>query len=713
MSGIESPTEFLGLRRLSAILLAGAALLAFAPQGRAEETPAPTDVEAVVVSAPHYVPTDADLGTKLGVPIIEAPQSISVVTRDQVDLLNIQNISQAVRYTSGVIGENYGSDERYDWMTLRGFNPVEYIDGLQAPVGSVSSVGIDLYGFDRVEILKGPASTLYGLAPPGGIVNLSSRRPNSTFSGQALVQYGSYDDVEIAGDITGSLLSDGTVTGRLTALYRNRGTQTDGVNSERFYIAPALTWTISNATSVTFLSYYQYDDIHGDGGGFLPIQGVLTANPLGEVPTGRNVGDTKYNDYRRNQYGVGYNIKHDLTDWLSLEQNAKYFYNKYLMLDVYGAGLLDANYDGVPDDYRTVQRYNFPFAEDIESFNVDTRAKAKFDTGPLSHTLLVGLDYRRYTNQSDNGFAMAPSIDLYNPVYGVPITTPTLNAYTREIEKQVGFYGEDQIKFENWILTLSGRQDWVHTLNFGAAKDDNKFTYRAGLSYRFDSGVVPYISYATSFQPIAGSDFNGTPFQASSGDQVEVGVKYEPTFLPDGVRALTTLAFYDLNQDNVKTDDPAHTWYSVQTGAVEVKGVEWELVTRIYDRFTVNAAYSYTESRVTKSNGADLGKQLTMTPKNKFSLFGDYTEQNGLFAGLGGGVGIRYLSESFGDGANLYRNAPTALYDAILHYDIDKWRVQVNVSNVFDKTYVSRCASTSQCFYGLRRNVLVTLTRNF
>lgn len=711
MSGMRSP-EFGALRRLTRVLLAGAAILGCAQQGWAEDAGTDT-LEAVVVSAPHYVPTGSGFGSKLDVPIIDTPQSISVVTRDQVDLLNIQNLSQAVRYTSGVVGENYGSDERYDWMTLRGFTPIQYVDGLQAPVGSVSSIGIDLYGFDSMEILKGPASTLYGLAPPGGIVNLTSRRPSSDFSGQVLAQYGSYDDVEIAGDITGALLGDGALSGRLTALYRNRGTQTEGVNSERFYIAPALTWQVGDATSVSLLTYYQYDDIRGDGGGFLPIQGVLYPNPLGKVPTSRNIGDTKYNDYRRNQYAIGYNIKHEVTDWLSLEQNTKYFYNKYLMLDVYGAGLVDADYDGVPDDYRTVQRYNFPFAENIQSFNVDTRAKASFDTGAVSHTMLVGVDYRRYTNQADYGFAMAPSIDLFNPVHEMPITTPALSAYTRQVEKQVGFYAEDQIKYDAWILTLSGRQDWVHTTNFGAGKDDNKFTYRVGLNYHFDSGVVPYFSYSTSFQPVAGSDFSGNAFKASAGDQIEAGLKYEPSFLPSGVKALTTLAFYDLNQDNVKTDDPAHAYFSVQTGAVEVKGVEWELVTRIHDRFTVNASYSFTESEVTKSNGADLGKQLVMTPKNKISLFADYTEQTGFFAGFGAGFGLRYLSESYGDGANTFRNAPVALYDAIIHYDIDKWRLQLNASNLFDKTYISRCTSTTQCFYGLRRNVLVTLTRNF
>lgn len=670
-------------------------------------------IETVVVRAPHYVPADTDAGTKLGVPLIETPQSLSVVTRDQVDLLDMQNLGQAVRYTAGVVGENYGADQRYDYLTMRGFTPIQYVDGLQAPIGSISSIGVDLYGFDSVQMLKGPASALYGLATPGGIVNLTSRRPQAEASGSAQVQIGTYNNYEIAGDVTGTLWGESTVTGRLTAIYRNNDTQTYGVKVERFYIAPALSWNITTSSNLTFLSYYQYDDVHGDGNGFLPAYGVLFDNPHGKVPTSTNLGDIKYNDYRRNQAGIGYDFHHDFNDWLTLEQNTKYFYNRYVMLDIYGTGLLDANADGVPDDYRTVARSNFPFREDIRSLNADTRISAHFETAGLQHALLAGIDLRHYTNHSDYGFSSAPPIDLYNPQYGMDITTPPWISYTRERQDQSGVYLEDQIKYGHWILTLGGRHDWVNTKNYNTINDDKVFTYRAGLNYKFDSGLSPYISYATSFQPTAGTDYSGSLFKPSKGNQVELGLKFEPIFLPENVKALTTLALYDLNQDNVKTDDPAHTFFYLQTGAVEVKGVEWEGITRINDQITINASYTYTDSRVTRSNGADLGKLMPMMPVHKASLFADYTEQRGLFAGFGAGLGMRYTSASYGDSANAYRTPPLTQWDALIHYDVKQWRLQLNASNLFDKTYISRCSSTSQCFYGSRRNVLFTVTRKF
>lgn len=694
-------------------LLCGTALLALTTPALADSTTT-TDssgIEMVVVTAPHYVPRVTNSAMKGDQPLIETPQAVSVISRDQISLLNWQNLSQSVRYTAGITGENYGEDERVDWLTLRGFNPVEFIDGLQAPVGSVSNVGVDLYGFQSVEVLKGPSSTLYGLAPPGGIVNLTSRRPTADFGGEVQALYGSYNDVQLDGTISDSLDPDDRFLASLTALGYTRDTQTRGVRSKRAFVAPAFTWNIDDNTSLTLLSYYQYDDIKGDGGGFLPIYGVAKPNPLGKVPTNTNLGDTKYNDYRRDQYGVGYDFTHTFANWISFEQNLKYFYDNAKMLDVYGAGLLDANGDGIPDDYRTVERYNFPFNELVKAFTVDSRFNLHFDTGAITHNLIVGVDFRHYTDDAEYGFSLAPSIDLYDPVYGVPITTPPLVPYTQESQIQTGVYAEDEMKLDHWVLTLGGRHDWVDERNAAVQTNDAKFSYRAGLNYLFDSGFAPYIAYATSFQPTSGTDFSGKPFVPTTGREVEGGLKYQPT----DVNALITADVYKINQTNVLTPDPnpAHPFFNVQTGAVRVQGFELEGVTRLNDQISINASYSYTDSDVTKSNGPDLGKEIPIVPKNKLSAFGDYTQQAGFLAGLGGGIGVRYTSDYYGDPANVFRTKSVTLFDAIVHYDTENWRLQLNASNLFDRTYLSRCSSTTQCFYGLRRNITFTLTRKF
>ncbi len=732
MSRQSAPFHRIVRRALGSALAAAAFGLAFAAQAADEE------LEQVVVSAPRYVPDNNTAATKTDTPLIETPQSITVISRDQIDLLSWQNLGQSVRYTAGVIGENFGSDERYDWLTLRGFYPVQYVDGLQAPVGSVTNIGLDLYGSQSVEILKGPASVLYGTAPPGGLVNMTSRRPEQKFGGELQALYGSYDDKQLAGDITGGVTDN--VSLRLTALSYDRDTQTEGVRSKRTYVAPALKWDISADTELTLLYYYQWDDVKGDGGGFFPAAGIYSPNPVGMTSPYANLGDTAYNEFTRSQWAGGYEFKHAFNDSVKFEQNLKYFNDDNRMLDVYGNGLVTTTTNGAGlypylnpltgvqetsgglplySDYRTVNRNNFPFWESIHSFEVDSRLDLKFATGGLQHAVLLGYDYRRYVDNSKFGFGFdsAPTVDLFAPPTAQAITTPTsIFPYTQETQKQNGLYAQDQMKVGGWVVTLGARQDWLKTDYAATPRSDEKFSYRGGVNYVFDTGLAPYVSYATSFQPTAGSDFNGNPFKPTTGSQIEGGLKYEPKGLPRDVRIFASLAGYQITQDNVLVSDNTHAFFSLQAGQVEVKGVELEWVARIRERFSVNASYSYTTSEVTKTAYAGdptLGKQLPLVPKQKVSLLFDYTAQTGPVAGLGGSIGVRYISSTYGDTANQWLDPAYTLFDGVIHYNFEKWRIAVDGSNLFNKTYISQCSSEVDCFYGLKRKIVGTVTRKF
>lgn len=682
-------------------------------------------VDDVIVTAPNYVSTVGRTATKTDAPLVETPQSLSVISRDQIDLLGWTSLMQAVRYTAGITSENYGPDERYDWLTLRGFNPVQYIDGLQAPIGSVTNIGTDLWGFESVEVLKGPSSVLYGQTPPGGIVNLTSRRPQRDVSGELQALTGNRSQIQVAGDVTGAL-SD-WASGRLTALYRRRDTQLTGVESERTYIAPAASLMLGPDTDVTFLGYYQEDEVIGDGGGFLPAFGVVLANPLGDVPTSTNLGEPDFNRFEREQWAFGYDARHDLSDTVSVQQNLKLFSNQAYQTGPYGIGLLDvagavdgagnAVGDGVPDDYRTVTRSMFSFFEDVESLAVDTRLSARVETGGLRHDLLVGLDYRDTDNRQASYFGAAPSIDLFEPVYGAPIVEGPLFTFLDQNQSQTGLYVQNQIRTGGLVVTLAARQDWVETEdNIGAlGSETDKFTGRVGVNYVFDNGVAPYASYSTSFQPVAGATFDGDLFVPTEGEQVEAGIKYDDRDLPAGIDLFVSGAVYALTQQNVLTPDPVpgRPFFNVQTGEVEVKGLELEATARLNERLSLNASYGYTDSEVTESNGADLGQQLPVTPRHKASALADYTFQSGALAGLGGGLGVRYMGDSFGDGANQWQTPAVTLWDATLHYDFDQWRLAATAGNLFDEEYVSRCTASTQCFYGTRGLYAVSLTRSF
>jgi iron complex outermembrane receptor protein len=671
------------------------------------------ELSEVVVSAPRYVSTEGNSASKSNIPLVEMPQSVSVVSRDMIDLLNWTSLNESVRYSAGATGEAFGPDERYDWLQVRGFDPVQFIDGVQAPIGSVNNTGTDLYGSESVEVLKGPAAALYGQAPPGGIVNMISRRPQDKFGGELEAQAGEYSMWQVAGDLTGPMTN--TINGRITALYRDRDTQVDFLNSKRLYIAPAVTFNIGDETKVTLLANYQKDDIENQSTGFLPIFGTMLPNPFGKVPVGRNLGETGYNNFKREQWSAGWDASHRFNDRFSIQQNLKYFDVKVDSRAVFGTGLLDADFNGVPDDFRTVTRSDFPFNERIRSMTLDTRGYLDLGGDSVGQSLLFGVDWRMYDGYSEFGFNAAPSIDLFNPVYNAVIPAGPIFPFINETRDQVGVYVQDQIKAGRFVLTLNGRNDWAkrNPEGAGSSQDDEEFTYRVGANYVFDNGFAPYIQTATSFQPVSGATFGGVAFKPTTGDQIEAGLKYDGRTLGPDVKVFGSLAAYKIVQKNVLTPDPAHLFFSVQAGEVEVKGYELEVGARIRERLTFNVALTSIDSEVTKTSGSDLGNKLVAVPDELFSGLVDYTFQDGPLAGFGFGAGLRYRGHLFGDGANTFESDTVTVYDAILHYDTKNWRVALNASNFTDEIFVDRCSSTANCFYGTRRLVTGSVTRKF
>lgn len=674
-----------------------------------------SDGETVVVKARRFVPEGSMTATKSSVPLVKTPQSISVITRDQIDLLNVTDIQQAVRYTAGIVGENYGPDIRYDFLTQRGFIPAQYIDGLLAPVSaSIVNNGVDLYGFQTVDVLKGPASALYGTTPPGGIYNLTSRRPSEEFDGELQAKIGTDEFYQVAGTVSGTVVEG--ITARLTALYRDRGSQTDFVQAERIYIAPAVAFDLSDDTKLTLLGYYQKDQNTGDTNGFLPVLGTLERNPLGQIDRGTNLGEPDYNSYDREQLSGGYELVHNLSRDLTVTHTARWSDYEEFQKVIYATSL--------GADNRTVGRSNFPFADDVRQFATDNRVDWRVQTGEVYHRILVGIDYRNYREQSAFAFAAAPSIDLFNPVYSDgPFTTPDLFPFTDQRLKQLGIYIQDQIEIDALTLTLSGRQDWIKQTNYAgggrAITEQDEFTYRVGASYLFESGIAPYISYATSFEPVVGTDINGRQFQPSEGEQIEAGIKYDARGLGEEIKLFATAAVFQITQSNLVTSVPVGAPVSsIQTGEVEVTGVELEAVARIREQLSINASYTYSDGEVTESNGPDLGAPLANLPRHKVSMFVDYTLQSGPLAGLGFGFGGRYLSSAPGGlpgpfAPIVYYNDQVTLFDAAIHYDTPEWRLAINGSNIFDEEYVARCTSAVGCFFGEGADVFVAVTRKF
>ena len=691
----------------------------------------PLKVEARGSDSPYgpgvgYIARQSVTGTKTDTPLIETPQSISVITRQQMDDQAVQNTGQALRYTAGVAPELRAVNGIFDnYMYVRGFRPDQYLDGLKLIGGNFGASQIDPYLLNRIEILRGPASVLYGQGTPGGVVTLTSKRPTEQPLREVMLQVGSYGHLEGAFDFSGPLDKDGQFLYRMTGIGFQTGSQIDFSNNGRFAIAPSFTWKPDANTSLTVLSQFQRDS-GPVFNGFVPARGSVLGNPYGQIPTSLYVGDPNYDSYNRTQAQIGYTFEHIFDDRLTFRQNVRY-QNLYAVDESLYANGLQAN-------LYNLNRYSFNDSESLDTFTIDNQALAKLSTGPLNHTLLVGLDYQwnTYRQFGASNFNV-PALNLFNPVYYLPIVPPNLNpassfSNAQQSQSQVGLYVQDQIKVGGWSFILGGRQDWVssNASNYvsmtNTSKFDQAFTYRAGLVYLFENGIAPYASYTTSFSPTAGTDFSGNPFVPTTGEQIEVGIKYQPL----GWNSFLTASAYNLTQQNVLTTDPLHPGFSTQTGEIRVRGVELEAHANLTPNLDLVAAYTFTDGIYSKSNtvaatinGAPMtvqGQPLNGVPAQMASLWANYTIDAGAAKGLGFGGGVRYMGPSPGDNVNSFVVPSFTLFDATIRYDLGKalpaldgLQFQLNAANLFDVQYVSSCVNASFCSYGLRRTIYATL----
>ncbi len=656
-----------------------------------------------------YVAHRSQTATKTDTPILETPQSVAVVTREEMDDQNVQSVKQALRYTQGVTPDSRANFQGFDVLYARGFTADRYLDGLKLLGGAnYTTPQIDPYELERVEVLLGPASTLYGQASPGGIVNMISKRPTSETQGEVRAQVGNYSTYSFAFDASGALNADKTWLYRVTGIAHDGDTQVDYVKDRHSSIAAALTWRPSRDTEFTFLS--RYDDAPDAGYyNFVPAQGSLLPNPNGTIPTSFNSGDPSFQTLKRREWSLGYHLEQRLNDTWVLRQNLR-----YMSVDGTVNSLQPLFLE---DDLRTLERYVLADDGSLQAFGVDTQLEARFAWGKTQNVVLVGIDYQHLQEDDTLGLDYGPPIDIFAPVYGQSVATPAAISDTRQTQRQLGIYAQEQLKVDDWAFLAGIRQDAFRAAtldNFSAttsSQSDDKFSWRVGGTYTFANGVAPYASYVTSFQPVAGIDYAGNAFQPTTGKQWEAGVKFQPL----AYNALFTVALFNLEQSNVPTIDPDHPTFNTQTGKIRTRGAELSAKTSLDNGLSLSAAYTYLDAKVVDSEDVDQGKVPLYVPQNAASLWLDYAFQTAPVVGLSAGIGVRYVGATWADAANTVQVGSNTLVDAALRWDFGRssmglkgFSVAINASNLFDKKYVSECTNDN-CLYGLRRVVMGTL----
>ncbi|MGQ7262199.1 TonB-dependent siderophore receptor [Vreelandella sp. V005] len=661
--------------------------------------------------------TAQQAATKVETPFIETPQSVSTITREQMDKRGVSTVQRATDYTPGVYSNQIGASNRFDYLVLRGFSDGSlsntFLDGLKimGDANSHSSMRIDPWFLESIEEVRGPASVLYGRASPGGVVALNSKRPEFEQGGELRFRVGNNHQRSAAFDLTGPLGAEQRVAFRLTGIANAADTQFGPAEEERYAIAPRLAWDMTDDTSLTIEAYLQ-DEPEGGYHSGVPFEGAVVARNGRKISNNFFDGEADYDAYERTQRMVGYALEHRFNEQVTGRQLMRYLNSDVVLNQVYGFGWVSPTSD-------ELTRYYSGSNESLDAWTLDNQLEANISSGFMEHTLLFGVDYQQRENDVSWPSGYFPSINAFNPAYGSePIEFYAPVRERHEID-QTGVYLQDQIALDNWRFTLGGRYDWVNIDNTNrdsgdtSSLSDTQFSGRAGVVYLFDNGVAPYLSYSTAFTPTSFVDESGDLLQPMEGEQWETGVKFQP----NGSASQYSAALFHISQENVATkEQPTDPYRAV--GEIESQGLELEAQTRLSDTLSLQAGYSFTDITYAKSDDGNQGNNAIYSPRHQVQLWGHYEGNKDWLNGVDIGVGVRHYADIAADRANTESVPNYTLVDATVGYDFSQLgaegvEARLNVSNLLDKEYVASCNSLEYCYFGAERGVTASVHYRF
>ncbi len=701
------------------LLLSGSAALVFLSSAIAQTADSSIRLKEIVIDGAGdgtatgplkgFVPERTATGSKTSTSIENIPQSVSIVGRDQIDAQGAQKIDEALRYSAGVFAQPFGVDNDTNWIYIRGFDATAkgtYLDGLQNFSYGFGGFLIDSFGIERIEVLKGPASVLYGGSNPGGIVNYISKRPNGERIRYVETGINSYGNGYIGFDI-GDKASD-AVDYRINGKIGGGDNYTDLSEEFRGVINPSISWKPDDATKLTLTGNYTHLDATHDGGGFLPYYGTVVPTKFGKIDPKSNFTEPSIDQYDREQASIGYEFEHEFDNDWTFRQNARYGHSSVKEHSLYAFGYASGPFGFAeqPDLTDNLSRIDFEHDTTVNNFLIDNQLEGVVNTGAIEHTLLFGAEYKYFNIDQVQTSGSGTPISAGDPVHGAP-QAPLGAPYIDQVLKQhqVGIYAQDQLRFgDGWLVTLNGRYDYVDTDATGLPAykgNEGRASGRVGIAYDFANGITPYASIATFFSPEIGVTRNLEFFKPETGQQYEVGVKYRP----EGFDGLITASLFDLTKKNVVTGPFRQ---ETQIGEVNSRGFEIEAQANINDAWKLTAAFTAYDLKVKEdADQRIIGKRPFLLPETQASVFAQYTVPTGKLQGLALGAGVRYVGSSYADNANTLKVPDVALLDLKIGYKKDNWGVDLNVTNVFDKEFVSGCRGVNVCSYGEGRKALL------
>ena len=685
------------------IALSGAALIAlchgtaWSAEAAAADAPR-TDEDSIVVTA-------ATTWSKTDTALVELPQPIKVITSEQYLSQGAISISDTVKYAAGVLANPYGRDTRVDGFNVRGLDALQFRDGMRDIFSYYASITSDPYNFSRVEILRGPASVLFGQGSIGGLVNLVSKTPDFTTRGELNLVYGSYDRKEAMGDVNVALADNLAV--RFVGRVRDADTYVDHVPDDRVMFAPSIRWQPTPDTDIVLTGLYQEDDT-GSTSQFLQIVGTFMPNNVTGEQLDRYtfVGKAGWDRYDGRSLLGGGSITHRFSDNVKLSLKARYIdsdleYNTHYAdsytnpqdpFSVYGT------------DGRTIALTADASDARMNVFSTDNNVQFNFNTGAnIEHKLLVGIDYswNKVSKRYAGGYEL---VDLYDIDYDALATYDPTGPFTSDSQKQLGVYVQDQIRFYDRVsVVLGARRDRV---TGSSGQKDNATTLRAGIIGEIGAGISPFFSYTESFLPVAGRIDNGDgsygdAYKPQTGTQYEAGVKWQPA-----PSTLVTATVFKIKERNRVLYLAAGG--TEQSGVLNTKGFEIEASHTLPGNFELLANYGYSKLK------SETNTSLDYMPRHTASLWSTKTFGLADEAQLRLGGGVVYSGKSVSTSAIWSIVTPSrTTVDALAEITWQDWRFALNATNLLNKKYYASCLARGDCFMGAPRNVMGTVGFRF
>lgn len=654
--------------------------------------------------------------TKTNLKPEDSPMSYNRIEQEVLQSRQADSVNAALRYDPSITSESRGTVTLFDEYNIRGFKTYSnFYDGLRLPFDGAWNLmpQVDLYATEAVEIVKGPASSLYGYASPGGMVNQIAKTASSTDAHELKVRIGNQALKEVATDHMGAL-SD-MVNYRIVALARKKDGQMQTTEEERIMINPSLEWQPRVDLNVITSLFYQ-DDPHMLPSTPLHSIGTVYKASYGKLDSDAYAGD-KWVNYSKKVIMPSITTNWDIKDNIQFKNVLRYTDAEGEQRNIYNRGLAN-NTDNI------LIRSAYTTDEKMTNFTTDNQLAYQFKTGEIAHNLLFGIEYQSTDSKAtynDAGTSGTPLLDMSNPDFNqVNASTLPLTNYvqTDDIEQtQSGVYLQDEIQWDDVIIVTGLRYDDFKSENrqikagspSKVINEARETSGRIAAIYKLENGISPYVSYSESFQPVVGSNFiTGEAFKASTADQIEVGMKY----LSADAKTKALLALYDITKQNVVVSDYINYRNQTQTGEISAKGFEISGSQGVNDWMEISAGYSYTDAEITKDevNPHYVGNTPEQVAKHKATLWADFYPTDNLTLK----AGLRYQQGMQIDRLNSDELPSVTVMDIGGSWRVnDTWNVDANVSNLFDKTYVGTCFDTSNCWMGPERQVSMSVRARF